>query len=142
MRSKYRRSNVLFCKTHKVRACGIKRGPRENDRNCQGPLLRNDTKQPVTDFSWILGDGDDLTCMEKYHSLYLPAKLYHPAKVCPSADGKPKFVRVRRSSELFKKRQLALGITTQKLGRKKGTSKRGRNMGDGESEDTESESDT
>jgi hypothetical protein len=66
--------------------------------------------------------------MEKFHTLYLPAKLYLPEKLGSSADGKTKFVRVRRASELFKKRQKALGITTQKLGRKKGTTKRKRSM--------------
>jgi hypothetical protein len=150
LRSKKRRSNVLFCKFHKVRACGIKRGPRKKDRNCQATLLRHDNQEPVTDFSWILGDDDNLTCMEKFHTLYLPAKLYLPEKLGSSADGKTKFVRVRRASELFNKRQKALGITTQKLGRKKGTTKRKRSMegikliGDQEkgrcSDDTETDS--
>jgi len=51
-----RYKNVLYCLTHGIRACGISRPPRSEEGN-DHLLVNNETKEGVTDLSWILGDG-------------------------------------------------------------------------------------
>jgi hypothetical protein len=108
-----RYKNVLFCLTHGIRACGISRPPRSEEGN-DHLLLNNETKERATDLSWILGDESGLTCMEKFHMLYLPQKLFkvQPTyKWCNADDTTTlRFARILPSSELYKARQQALGI--------------------------------
>ena len=63
--------NVLYCSSHGIRACGVSRPPRKEEGN-DHLSLHKVTGEPVTDLSWILGDEGKLTCMEKFHMLYLP----------------------------------------------------------------------
>jgi len=104
--------NILVCRHHKVRACGIKRPVREKN------LLVEGTTTPVQDYSWILGDAGELTCMEKFHTLYLPAGLFSTTL---ANVPKNEFATIKRSCALYKQRQRALGNTTEVGGRKKGS---------------------
>jgi hypothetical protein len=102
--------NILVCRHHKVRACGIQRPIRERN------LLVEGTTNPVQDYSWILGDEGELTCMEKFHTLYLSAGLFSTTL---AKDAKNQFATIKRSCALYKQRQRALGNTTEVGGRKK-----------------------
>jgi hypothetical protein len=76
------------------------------------------TTTPVQDYSWILGDEGELTCMEKFHTLYLPAGLFSTTL---AKDAKNEFATIKRGCALYKQRQRALGNTTEVGGRKKGS---------------------
>ena len=104
--------NYMVCRHHKIRACGIKRPIRERNLVVEG------TTTPVQDYSWILGDEGNLTCMEKFHTLYLPAGLF---STTVGKHAKNEFATIKRASALYKQRQRALGKTTEVGGRKKGS---------------------
>jgi hypothetical protein len=106
-RGNQRYKDCLVCKTHNVRACGFVRKKREQDDAYS--LIKVPSNEPVTDFSWILGDNGTETCMEKFHKHYLPEKLFTD-KPPPVTDNKANFVCIRTSSALYKKKKEAFGI--------------------------------
>jgi len=71
----------------------------------------------LTDLSWILGDEGKLTCMEKFHMLYLPKNLFKVKQMYKEGNQsnttKLHFARIISSSELYKARQHALGVETK-----------------------------
>ena len=100
------------CRHHKNRACGIKHPIRERK------LVVDGTTNPVQVYSWILVDEGELTCMEKFHTLYLPAELFSTTL---AKDAKSEFASIKRGCALYKQCQRALGNTTEVGGRKKGS---------------------
>jgi hypothetical protein len=116
-----RYKNVLYCSSHGIRACGVSRPPRKEEGN-DHLLLHKVTGEPVTDLSWILGDEGKLTCMEKFHMLYLPKNLFKVKQMQGGQMYKEgnesntttlRFARIISTSELYKARQHALGVETK-----------------------------
>jgi hypothetical protein len=82
-------------------------------------LLVRGTDDPVTDFSWMCDDNAELTCMEKFHSFYLPRQLFKPKAITIVPNKKTMFATIRMTSDIYKRRQVALGLRLGKRGRKK-----------------------
>ena len=115
-RGKKRVANVLVCLTHGIKACGIVRPPLSEEKR---KLLVRGTDDPVTDFSWMCDDNAELTCMEKFHSFYLPRQLFKPKAITIVPNKKTMFATIRMTSDIYKRRQVALGLRLGKRGRKK-----------------------
>jgi hypothetical protein len=115
-RGKKRVANVLVCLTHGIKACGIVRPPLSEEKR---KLLVRGTDDPVTDFSWMCDDNAELTCMEKFHSFYLPRQLFKPKAITIVPNKKTMFATIRMASDIYKRRQVALGLRLGKRGRKK-----------------------
>ncbi len=80
------------------------------------PLIMNGTGTPLSDFSWILGDEGNLTCMEKFQIYYLPKKLFSNPGVDHINEDKVKFASTNSSNASYKQRQKALGIDCKNAG--------------------------
>jgi len=115
-RGKKRVANVLLCLTHGIKACGVPRPPRSEEKR---KLVLNGTNEPVTDFSWMCDDNKGLTCMEKFHTFYLQQQLFKTKPVQVTGNKKIMFATIRMTSDIWKRRQAALGIPLGKRGRKK-----------------------
>ena len=138
-----RYKNVLYCSSHGIRACGISRPPRKEEGN-DHLLVHQVTGEPVTDLSWILGDDGQLTCMEKFHMLYLPKNLFKVKQTNrrgnQSNTTTMRFARIISTSELYKARQLALGIPSKQRPTK--YNKDGSKNNNNRKKSTQSDSDT
>ena len=146
-RGKKRVANVLLCLTHGIKPCGIPRPPRSEEKR---KLLVNGTNDPVTDFSWMCDDSKGLTCMEKFHTFSLQQNLFKTRAInLKNAGTRVMFASIRMTSDIYRRRQAALGLPLGKRGRKKQRSSKGygdddsNNNGDDENGDEEllSESD-
>ena len=74
----------------------------------------------------VRASDNTLTCMEKFHSLYLPAGLFSTTL---ANVPKNEFATIKRSCALYKQRQRALGNTTEVGGRKKGSKNKNNKKG-------------
>jgi len=79
-RGSNRYKNVLICHVHGIRACGVARKLWALEAK---QMFIHGTNEPVTDFSWMCLDNQNLTCMEKFHNFYLPQQLFkdRPASI-------------------------------------------------------------
>ena len=106
-RGSNRYKNVLICHVYGIRACGVTRKLRSLQTN---QMFVHGANEPVTDFSWMCPDDQNLTCMEKFHNFYLPQKLFKNRPVSIRADGEEQKVKVATlilKSDLYIKRDKA-----------------------------------
>jgi hypothetical protein len=62
--------------------------------------------------------------MEKFRIVYEPQNLFKVRSITAINSGKVKFAVIQTTSDLYKRRQIALGITIAKRGRKSSASKK------------------
>ena len=89
-RGSNRYKNVLICRTHGIRACGVTGMLRSLESK---QLFIHGTNEPVTDSSWMCTDDQNLTCMEKFHQFYLPKKLFKDRPITICFDGEEQNVK-------------------------------------------------
>ena len=106
----------MICRVHGIRACGIARPPRSLE---QKVLVVKGTNDPVTDLSWMCPDDKGLTCMEKAHQFYFEHKVFKYRPVSIRDGAKVKFATIVLTSEMYKKRQEAMGLSFGTRGKKK-----------------------
>jgi len=97
-RGKKRVANVLLCLNHGIKACGIPRPPRSEEKR---KLLVNGTNDPITDFTWMCDDSKGLTCMEKFHTFYLQQNLFKTRAInLKNAGTRVMFASIRMTRHL------------------------------------------
>jgi hypothetical protein len=107
-----RGARVIACLTHGIRACLVAQPNRQSVK----PLMKQGTKDPVTDWSWIC-PGDKMTCWDKAHLWYRPRKLWsEPSQQGDRVNHVFYAANTRTTSDLYKKKMAAIGRSQSKRG--------------------------
>jgi hypothetical protein len=105
-----RGARVSACLTHGIRACLVAQPNRQSVK----PLMKQGTKHPVTDWSWIC-PGDMMTCWDKTHLWYRPRKLWSkPAQQGNRVNHVFYAANIRTTLDLYKKKMGAIGQSQSK----------------------------
>jgi hypothetical protein len=106
--------DVVIYDTHRVR---LRNGKPQPDVRLSG-MTQVDGKTLVTDFSWA-APYPDMNCWDKFHQYYLP-HFVKPKENQPLFDKHNlHFCHIAVSSDVNRKKNVALGKTVEKRGRKR-----------------------